>query len=245
MIMPLKMSKKFKCEHCGKKFSLRGHLATHTSTAKYCLKIRSENLELLECEYCKEEINLSKLEEHREVCIEYHHYLQKETYKKRLCKLKKKLLTEEKVIRSTIDIELIKKKLLAQKENYEELNFQKENYEKELTIQKELLEIEKLKTRNLETELARKEGYIEGSEKAKPNITTTTNKITGTRNKHVLKYPALLNVPIDNIQPLTVNTVRENVDKYTYDRYEQGKKGILSFIEDIVIFTNEKGERDV
>ena len=62
-------------------------------------------------------------------------------------------------------------------------------------------------------------------------------ELKSTKPQSVTNYihPKLINIPIENIRPLTVATVREDVHKYTYDTFLRGLPGLKEFVEDIII----------
>ena len=52
--------------------------------------------------------------------------------------------------------------------------------------------------------------------------------------------PKLLKISIDNIRPLTIETVREDVHKYTYTDFLIGTSGLKKFIEGIIADDEER-----
>jgi len=51
-----------------------------------------------------------------------------------------------------------------------------------------------------------------------------------------------MSIPIDNITPFTVETIKYNLCNYTYDDYVMGVRGIVKFLKSMILLTNENGE---
>ena len=83
---------------------------------------------------------------------------------------------------------------------------------------------------NLKEDLAYEKGQNAGYEKVKP-----ANVI----NQYV--NPKLKLVPIDNILPLTNETIELSLPKYTYKDFNRTKKGLVDHLLKIVIFEDENG----
>ena len=90
------------------------------------------------------------------------------------------------------------------------------------------LETENIKLRE---DLAFERGQNKGYEKVKP-----ANNII---NQYV--NPKLKHVPIDNILPLTNETIELSLPKYTYKDFNRTKKGLVDHLLKIVIFEDENG----
>lgn len=67
---------------------------------------------------------------------------------------------------------------------------------------------------------------------AKPQTVNTTNIIN----------PKLINVVTENIRPLTVETVREDVHKYGYNEFLRGYSGLKEFVTSIISLTTPDGD---
>jgi hypothetical protein len=91
----------------------------------------------------------------------------------------------------------------------------------------------------LEKKLSEQKGMYEGyniaAEKYKPK-TVNRQKITY-NNK-------LLSIATDNIRPLTIETVDEDVNegKFTREMFERGISGILEFVSNIITLKNDEGK---
>ena len=88
---------------------------------------------------------------------------------------------------------------------------------------------------DLEKALANDEGKIEILEKVvdKPKTVNTVN----TMNTNNYVNPKLLAVPIANIRPFTIETVREEITKggYTYEMFTRGMRGLTDFVSGMII----------
>lgn len=89
--------------------------------------------------------------------------------------------------------------------------------------------------RNFELEklLAFEKGRLK--EASKPRTITKNYKCTSTVNK-------LMALPIDNIKPFTVSTIKDNLEDYTYDDYKMGTRGVIKFLKSMISLTNEEGQ---
>ena len=92
-----------------------------------------------------------------------------------------------------------------------------------------LLEMEIVK---LKEDLAFEKGQNKGFEKVKPANNNIINQYVN---------PKLKLVPIDNILPLTNETIELSLPKYTYKDFNRTKKGLVDHLLKIVIFEDENG----
>lgn len=80
----------------------------------------------------------------------------------------------------------------------------------------------------IEKGLAHRDGQILVFENAKPQTVNNTTYIN----------PKLAAISTENIKPLTIETVRDNIHKYEYADFLRGIPGVAKFIEDIISETS-------
>lgn len=222
----------FKCKWCESYFYSEGNLTAHIKTAKFCLKIREDSLDIqeapkikFECEYCKAIFTQKiRLKSHILICdkrIMTEHNIELKKIKEDSTKEKNKLINELNKKNDDLINEFNKKT----NELTNELNKEKDEFEKiELAYEKQTKYI-----RELERELSEKEGCIIGLSMARPKNYITNN----TGNTYI--NPKLANLPVDHIRPLNVETVREDLKLYTMQEFQTGLIGIISFIKKLII----------
>jgi hypothetical protein len=216
------------CKYCSKLFSNKYILRRHIKNASYCIETRKSK-DTFECEYCLDSFILSsKLSKHLSNCqekINFEHQSQQEKENhERQIQMGKKNLERKKEINN---LKKIIKEKNAKMEDLEEKLLEKERKIKELEEY----------SNSLKCEIAEKKGYIACSNK--PVVTNNKNII---KNITTIKLAA---IPTANIKPLTINLVKENLDKYTYESFLAGKKGILRFIKNLVCLENKDGEKEL
>jgi hypothetical protein len=205
----------FTCQYCSKSFLNKYILQRHIKEALYCIKTRDLD-KLFECEHCFDSFSSqTKLLKHFNECKDKIIFEQQE----QIIEGQKEVKNFKKLILKNA------KKLLSQEERIIEL----EN----------LLKKEKKSSESLKYDLAEKKGYIKGADKAIITNNKTCNTIKNITN---IKLDS---ISIKNIKPLTIALVKENLKKYTYESFLAGKKGILRFIESIVILKNEDGKKEL
>ena len=209
---------KFTCEHCQTQFGTRSNLFTHKKTAKYCLKLQGSDsaaVTLPVCEYCDKEFTQK---------TNYHRHLE-------VCELRKSKMYDENQTLSaqnkllilentslTIENESLKRDLLEKSEKIAKLEKASKSLKRE--------------TLKLKEDLAFEKGQNAGFEKVKPATNNVINQYVNPKLKHV---------PIDNILPLTNETIELSLPKYTYKDFNRTKKGLVDHLLKIVIFEDENG----
>ncbi len=103
------------------------------------------------------------------------------------------------------------------------------------THNKKIVAREKLKDKRIQ-ELERKVSYGEG----KIDGQSETYEKVANKPMNVYINPKLVNISIDNIRPMTVGTIREDVHKYTYEEFLRGLDGLEQFIEGIIVDDKER-----
>jgi hypothetical protein len=106
-----------------------------------------------------------------------------------------------------------------------------EGFKKALDEEKIIISELKKHIRELELELAKKEGYVAGIEKAKPTI--TKNKIYNQK---------ILNIKTTTIKPFTAELVRRNVYKYDFESFFGGILQLSQFISDMIVLETDEGK---
>jgi hypothetical protein len=209
----------YTCSYCDKTFLNKYTLKNHLESAKYCLKLRgSKAIKSIECRYCKthfsQKIGLIK---HNEICGGKILAENKVYIEKRKEELKLNIQSKE----EEINEEKSQNKILTQKIN---------NLEQKISELEKRIEQEKIKSNKLELELACDEGRIKELTKIKPSKNITNNNNTYINSK-------VANLPIENIEPLTINYVRDNAyDNYTIEEFKKGKRGLVDFIISIIVY---------
>lgn len=192
------------CEHCEKTFATLSNLKTHQKTAKYCLKLRAG----------KGSSDADKLFP----CDFCSKSFSRSAY------MKKHLLTcgDRKVASAVSDrsteIDLLLAKIADLETKNTALVKKVKDYKRVVCAKdKEIMRLA------FEKMSAHKDGRILELKEAKPQ-TITTNYI----------HPKLVNIPITTIRPLTIETIREDVHKYTYSEFLRGLSGVKEFVESII-----------
>ena len=202
---------KLTCSYCERKFSSKSNLATHQRTAKYCLKIQGEEVNAT-CKYCQASYSReSSLVRHLENCSEYKFSIERAKYEEKCEAALGKIAEEITVLKSKLSkLEADSKKIIAREKTKDRL------------LREKTKEIAKLL---MEKKIAHKDGQIE------------TFREVGDKPQNVTNYihPKLVNIPINNIRPLTIATVREDMHKYTYGEFLRGLSGLKEFVEDIIV----------
>ena len=223
-------NKKYTCEFCSNIFSTETILKKHERTARYCLKNRGKELiKKHKCEYCLR-VYMSKktLTNHMSVCAKM--------------KDNKIVILDERVIYLKDKNKKLKRKNRELEKKSEENN----NLKKENIYLKNNNENLKKQISELREQLAEKKGEIAGIIKAPPRtISNTTQKTnnTNTTTKNTYINPKLLSIKTDNIRPLTIKTIKEDIDdgKYTKDMFLRGIGGLTEFISNMITYENKDG----
>nr|QBK85774.1 MAG: hypothetical protein LCMAC101_03690 [Marseillevirus LCMAC101] len=102
---------------------------------------------------------------------------------------------------------------------------------KDLKIKVDVLEQE---NKELKEKLDTQKGMVEGMQKAPPRTVKNTAYI----------HPKLINLPINNIQPLTLGFVDDKISDgiLTYEKAVRGYPGMLDVICDLITHENDNGE---
>ena len=246
-----KKSGKLTCQWCDKSFVSEYNLKIHLKSAKYCLKIRGETEDVVEinikCEYCDSLFTQkTSLKTHHKTCKKRIKFLRlkkesksKKEQDEKIVKMKNKHKVQLNEEKNKFEIIINEKK--------QQINEEKNKFELIINEQKQQINEEKnekcklqiiIKEQNdiinkLKEDLAREEGRVMGLETAKPS--TVNNKITTNYSS-----PKLSMVNIDNIRPLTINTVQQDLYKYTREEFFRGIDGITDFMENLTTFPPPK-----
>jgi hypothetical protein len=251
----------YKCEFCGKVFYNQWNLQQHIQTAKYCLRIRGESISIKHsCEYCGSGFNLKgPLTAHLKVC-KLARNIKIETndktieFEDRIAILESKLISQKKTNTKLCDklrdknttITEKNKELATKIRQLELLNQQLElsnrQFSEKLKKKKIKIKEQNLRISKLEKETASGKGIKKGIEKgivigmtnAKPQVINN-----GTINKVVQQKLDMISINV--IEPLTIDLVNKNLDKYDYNTFTKGAKGIANFIKDITILKLNDG----
>lgn len=89
---------------------------------------------------------------------------------------------------------------------------------------------------SLECKLKNKEGVIEGIHSVKPqpiNINNSSN--LHTNNGVIYNNARVASLPISNIQPFTLEFVRDNLDRYTMEDFQKKERGVIEFINKLIV----------
>ena len=112
----------------------------------------------------------------------------------------------------------------------------KEIKEQNITISKLEKSLKKSQLNNLKLkeELAFEKGCISGYEKVKPPKSSTIVK----NNNKTYINPKLSKVSIDNIRPLTIENIQEDLYRYTYEDFLKKGPGVIDFINNMIQISN-------
>ena len=204
------MNNNFNCKFCNRTFSGASNLKTHTKTAKFCLKIQS---------------SLDPSRSIEQFCVKCEfcsqEFTQKKTLTKHICFEKMEFDYNQKLAIKDNELKI---------KNIAFSNLEKSF--KESQLKNKQLVNENLK---LEKELAFEKGCMAGYEKVKPKTIINNNN----KNKTYIN-PKLLKVCVDNIRPLTIQTIENDLYKYTYEAFTKEVQGIIDFIISVIIFEQGK-----
>jgi uncharacterized C2H2 Zn-finger protein len=242
-------SKIIKCDACDTIFTNKVTLNRHIKSAQYCLKIRQEKAsETLICEFCNKEFTQKfHLQKHLNKCqaksiIDLHD--------KEIDKLK--ISYEQKIANLSNELDLQHSNHVEKIAKYKEINDElvsdynkrdkdaKAYYEKITKLTKDLdmvnEENSKLKTQLLELEkekeIAYREGRIVELTKIKPGVKNITN---------ININPKLAKLPINNIPPLTIQLLNDNLSNYTYISFIRCQEGLIEFIKSLIVLKTKSG----
>jgi len=100
----------------------------------------------------------------------------------------------------------------------------------------------KAKCKSLKSEVAEYKSAVREEKKYAVGIERGV-QITPARSQTVNIHPKLINIPIDNIRPFTIDTVREEIDagKFTENMFRKGVVGLVDFVSNIISFEAEDG----
>jgi hypothetical protein len=148
--------------------------------------------------------------------------LQKESSTRITRKLK------DKTIKLTDENNKLKSELKQSEQSKEQLL--KELEEKRIKIREQKSIITTLQNDN-----EKSKGILIGMNSAKPH--TVNNKIT---NNNIVNQKLSL-IPIDNIEPFTIDLVNRNLNKYDYNTFLKGALGIVNYIKELTILELDDG----
>ena len=194
-----------KCDVCHKTYVSKYTLARHKRTSN-C----SDNTETHhECACGYRSTHKHNYARHIRVCKIFYY---NQALEEKKLELKEKDLKIETILRGA-------------KEDRERLLAVVKQKQKELDARD--LKIEKLTDDiiNLRLKLATDDGKIEVYKERPGVVHNSTN--TNVNNK-------LTNVKCDTIRPFTIETVREDLAKYTFEQYTKGVEGLIDFISSII-----------
>jgi hypothetical protein len=93
------------------------------------------------------------------------------------------------------------------------------------------------KISDLEKTIEFGKGVLVGYEKVKPpNVVTTNNTVVNQK---------LANLKVDNIRPLTIGTIIEDIPNYTFDMYMGAETGIVQFMKHLTQLEMEDGSIEI
>jgi len=100
-------------------------------------------------------------------------------------------------------------------------------------VRKKIDELER-ENKELKEELDTHKGIVEGMQKAPPRTVKNTAYL----------HPKLINLPVNNVQPLTLEYVDSKIDDgiLTYEKAARGYPGMLDVICDLITHENDEGE---
>jgi len=252
---------KYKCEFCGKIFLKQSNLNTHVKTARYCLKLRNDDItNPLLCEFCNKEFFLKsswlshlkicrtkKALENKEVLDEFenlkkHQKLSNELelkYESDIIKLRSDGQNFEKIIldqsfviqKCHQDYTFLLKKF--QKENCDLVEkCKQEKYDLSEKFHQEIkLKDERIK--ELEKNIEFGKGVLVGYEKVKPPTVVT--------NHNTIVNQKLASVKKDKIRPATIETITEDINFYDFNMYLRREDGIVQFLTNMTQLKLEDG----
>lgn len=138
-----------------------------------------------------------------------------------LCKHCGNTFTQNKSLQTHL---LTCKNIVIEKEQYELTIEESKNTIHDLQIS---LENANKLIHKLELELAAYKGEIKGLKTAKPTTIKNNSNITYIN-------PKLANIPVHNIEPLTIEYIREENHRYTYNLFTKGPIGIVEFLDPLI-----------
>lgn len=189
-------------------------------SSKYALKVHKEN-----AKYCLASRNKKPIKGYKcDYCNHTFNY--KSALKRHVnnCLMYKDFTIDE---QNKQIIELTKKVCESKK-----LRDKIKDQEKVIQELKSVVEEKDQKILELEKLLAHQKGIVVGVGKPRPPKIINANNYVNQK---------LAMISIKNIQPLTVNFVKNQIDNYTYDMYLRKDLGIIQFIENLTILTMDDG----
>ncbi len=230
--------KSFKCEYCEKELSSKTNLKVHQEKAKYCLAIQQKQAETLyTCDYCgRDFLHKSSYEKHTKICkvqdkhnttVEKQKQYQKEQQKTIASNLRK--LREQ-----SFEITDLKKQI-------KQLEQDKHDLERAVQTHLETIGFRDREIITLKEKVAFEKGCMAGYEKNKHQPAITNVKTINKTTTNNVVNQKLAKICVDNIDPFTIETIQNNKDRFTIEKYIQGVPGIVSFIEGITRVTDKNG----
>jgi len=238
-------------------------LQTHIKTAKYCLKIRGEKLDTnYVCNHCDAQFTQKiALRTHLKSCK----IANNSTYMEDIKSLNEKIIALEDILKDNQKI-ISELRTKSKQEKDKNIKLTEKNKvivdelkQSELSNQQLLKELEtkttkiseqkvKIKNRDvtimkLQNENATCKGILIGVNSAKPQVVHNNNN-NKHNNKNVMNTTVnqkLSLIPIDNIRPLTIDLVNQNINKYDYNSFQKGILGIVNFIKELTILELDDG----
>lgn len=216
----------YTCKFCAKQFKSASILNRHIASAKYCLNKRSVNLSTChKCIHCSKEFTQrAAANRHQNTCATF---IQNEKDKEEM--RKKHDYTTELIKRDKM-IQELEDKIEFEKSKHLVIIEQKDKYIKEL-----------------EAEVNLNKGILEGINlnisNSKPhtiyNISSTQPPNINSNNTVTYNNPRVAALPIDHIQPLNLDLVKENLYKYTLQEFLRKDQGVIDFINNLIILDVE------
>ena len=221
------------CEFCKKTFTNKANLRRHQETVVACLKLQGKSLAKNICDYCngsyteKSSLNrhLLSCKTKRESDIKENLDDAKAKYCKKISKLRTYYETENVEFLETVK------------------NLTTENAKLKRMIKEKDKEIIALKIK-CESNNGKIEVYDKVCNKAMDKSTISNTSVsTNTSVTSMYVHPKLVNIPINNIHPLTIEYIKDKVDNggYTLDHYLRGEQGLADFIYSLTTCENADG----
>lgn len=138
------------------------------------------------------------------------------------CKIMKEMETE-KINSLQKKIDRLEKEVARQKSVIEKKNLELEHYAKELKLEKNV---------------SKNEGIVIGMTKAKPRV-VKNNITTNIVNQKLSK------IPIDYINPFTLDYVECNLHEYDYNTFLKGNFGVVDFIKGLTMLDMGDGTTQI
>ncbi len=214
----------YSCQYCDRTFSSKYNMKNHQKTAKFCLEIQNKKNEKgLECEYCGKTFTQQKT---------YNHHIEQICREKMIvdiADLKERLREKDRCILK------YKNRLTVAKQSLQKYKENANNYVPEIERLSKIIKQREGRIAQLNENISFEKGKMVGT------LTSQPKKVINNNGNNIIYNVKLSTVSIENVEPFTTETIRKNIEKYTFDLFLKKERGVIEYITDLTTITDKDG----